>query len=155
MNTYQFFNAGFGRHLVEQGNQPHKDAWEALTSDHDLTNKEGKPSKGRLVGGWAIIRPKGAIAQMNLMTPHIEHDERTRFEAFTAELINWDGEPRIFLSFDKAPIPIANLFLTLDLRAVRICLPGGVETFDFTKPAPGDAGTMQRNIEKERQKHAA
>lgn len=154
MNTYQLFNHSFGRHLVDQGNQPHMDAWKALSSTHDLTNKEGKPSTSRLVG-WAIIRPKSAIAQMNLTTPHIKRDERTRFEAFAAELIDWDGEPRMLLSFDKAPIPIANLFMTLDLRAVRICLPGGVETFDFTKPAPDDAGKMQRNIEKGRQKHAA
>jgi hypothetical protein len=154
MNTYQFFNQSFGHHLVEQGNRPHMDAWKALTSTHDLTNKEGKASKSRLVG-WAIIRPKGAIAQMNLTTPRIKRDERTRFEAFATELINWDGEPRMFLSFDKAPIPIANMFMTLDLRAVRVCLPGGVETFDFTKPAPADAGKMQRNIEKERQKNAS
>ena len=154
MNTYQFFNAHFGRHLVTQTNQPHKDAWTALTSTHDLTNKEGKPSKSRLVG-WAIIRPTGALAQMNLTTPHIKRDERTRFEAFAAELSDWDGEPRMFLSFDKAPIPIAHLFMTLDLRAVRVCLPGGVETFDFPEPAPGNAGKMYRNIWKEKQKHAA
>jgi hypothetical protein len=60
----------------------------------------------------------------------------------------------MFLLFDKAPIPIANLFMTLDLRAVRICSPGGVETFDYTNPSKS-AGVVQRNLEKLRAKNAA
>lgn len=120
-----------------------------------MLNKDGKKSKSRLASGWAIIRPTGAVVQLKLTLEGIQHDERTRFEAFSGELAAWDGTPRMFLLFNKAPIPIANLFITLDLRAVRMCSPAGVETFDYTKPAPPTAGLMQRNLEKQRTKNAA
>jgi len=148
MNTYQFFNDTFGRFLTSLSNQPHVDAWRALSSSHPMRNKAGKESSSRLASGWAIIRPKSASTQLALMVKGIKIDPRTRFEAFSAELDEWDGSPRMFLTFDKAPIPIANLFMTLDLRAVRICSPGVVETFDYTKTAQEGAGVYQRNLEK-------
>ena len=157
MNTYQFFNQNFGRLLTAQTNQPHMDAWRALSSTHPLVkrNKNGEVQAGRLVSGWVIIRATGAVMQQKLAVEGIKYDDRTRFEAFADELSKWDGKPLMFLLFDKAPIPIANLFMTLDLRAVRICTPGGVETFDYTKPAPPIAGVVQRNLEKLRVKDAA
>lgn len=153
MNTYQFFNHGFGKFLTNQTNQPHMDAWRALSSNHPL--QSGKES--RLVSGWAIIRPTGATVQTKLAVTGIEYaDEgRSRFVAFAEELAAWDGTPRMFLLFDKSSIPIANLFMTLDLRAVRICTPAGVETFDYTQPAPPKANKVQRNLEKMRVKNAA
>jgi len=152
MNTYQFFNNGFGRHLTEQTNQPHVDAWRALSKSHAIVNKEGKPSTSRLTG-WAIVRPDGASAQTVFQSKDISHDPRIRFEAFAEELERWDEAPRIFLTFSKAPLPIANLFMTVDLRAVRICSPGGIETFDYTQPVQEGAGVSQRNIEKWRIKN--
>ena len=120
-----------------------------------MLNKDGKPSKSRLASGWAIVRPTGTIVQLKLTLDGLQYDERTRFVAFAEELAAWDGSPRMFLMFDKSPIPIANLFMTLDLRAVRICSPAGVETFDYTKPAPATVGLVQRNLEKQRIKNAA
>lgn len=151
MNTYQFFNQSFGRHLTEQTNRPSADAWRALSKQHAILNKEGKPSTSRLTG-WAIIRPNGASAQTRFEGAEIAYDARTRFEAFAHELEHWDGEPRMFLSFSKAPLPIANLFITADLRAVRVCSPGGVETFDATNPDEKEGGVSERNIAKERRK---
>ena len=151
MNTYEFFNQGFGRHLTEQTNRPSADAWRALSKTHEILNKEGKPSTSRLTG-WAIIRPNGALAQTRFAASEIGFDPRTRFEAFAHEIGHWDGKPRMFLSFSKAPLPIANLFITADLRAVRVCLPGGVETFDATKPDEKEGGVAERNIAKERRK---
>lgn len=150
MNTYEFFNHSFGRFLTDQSNQPHLDAWKVLSSTHPMTNKKGEVSNSRLASGWTIIRPDRASTQLPLIVAGIEIDARTRFEAFADELDQWDGSPRMFLTFDKAPLPIANLFITLDLRAVRICSPGGVETFDYTSPPEKDAGIVQRNIEKHR-----
>lgn len=155
MNTYDFFNQHFGRFLTEQTNQPHMDSWRALSSMHPMYNKDGKKSLSRLASGWAIIRPTGSLVQLNLLADGIRHDQRTRFEAFADELSNWDDTPRMFLIFDKAPIPISNLFITIDLRAVRICSPSGVETFDYTKPASPNAGVVQRVLEKQRSKNAA
>ncbi len=157
MNTYQFFNQNLGRYLTEQTNNQYMDAWRALSATHPLIkkNKNGEEQAGRLIAGWAIIRPTGALMQQKLAIEGIQYDDRTRFEAFSDELAAWDGTPRMFLLFDKAPIPIANLFMTLDLRAVRICSPAGVETFDYTKPATSASGKVQRNLEKKRTKDAA
>ena len=157
MNTFQFFNENFGRFLTEQTNQPYMDAWRALSSTHPLQkkNKDGKDQKGRLVAGWAIIRPTGTVMQQKLAVDGFQYDDRTRFEAFADELAAWDDNPRMFLLFDKSPIPIANLFITVDFRAVRICTPAGVETFDYTQPATPNAGIVQRNLQKQRNKDAA
>ena len=131
------------------------DAWKTLSSTYKIINKDGKSTASRLASGWAIIRPTGSSVQLNLTIDGIKYDPRTRFEAFADELAHWGDTPLMFLVFDKAPIPIANLFLTLDLRAVRICSPGGVETFDYTQPAHPKSGLMQRVLEKQRAKNAA
>ena len=155
MNTYQFFNQNFGQYLTAQTNQSPMDAWRALSSSHPLQGG----GQSRLVSGWAIVRPSGSTMQTKpkLAVSGIEIDDRgrTRFQAFADELAAWDGTPRIFLLFDKASIPIANLFMTLDLRAVRICTPSGVETFDYAQKAYLGTGLVQRNLEKLRAKNGA
>ena len=154
MNPFRFFNENLGRRLVEPSNgPPYMDAWRALSSRYPHREKGRKPQ--RLVSGWAIVRPGGASMQQKLAVEGIDYDDRTRFEAFAAELAAWDGEPRMFLTFDKSPVPIRHLFLTLDPRAVRICAPQGVETFDHTRPAPPGAGGIQRGLEKLRARDAA
>ena len=152
MNAFQFFNANFGRYLIRPTNRPpHREAWRALSSAYPLR----KGGTSRLSSGWAIVWPGGTVMQQKLAVPGIEYDARTRFEAFADELAAWDGKPRLFLTFDKAPLPIRHLFLTVDLRAVRICAPKGVETFDHTRPAPPGAGQVQRQLEKLRARDAA
>jgi hypothetical protein len=72
-------------------------------------------------------------------------------EAFMEELEIWDGEsPRIFLEFDKAPVSIANLFITVDRRLVRICSPKGVASFDLNVEPDASASVIQRAIWKRR-----
>ena len=153
MNAFRFFNANFGRYLIAPANRPpHGEAWRALSSSYPLR----KGGRSRLSSGWAIVRPTGAVMQLELAVSGIEYDdERTRFQAFADELAAWDGGPRLFLTFDKAPLPIRHLFLTVDRRAVRICAPQGVETFDHTRPAPPGAGRVQRQLEKLRARDAA
>ena len=140
MNVYEFFNAGLGRHLVAQDGEPHQAARRALSSTHKLA----KGGENRITSGWAIVRPGGALLQQKLAATGIAYDDRTRFDAFFDELRNWDGSPRLLLVFDKKPIPISNLFLTADLRAVRICSPKGVETFDFNGEPAAEAGDIHR-----------
>ena len=108
------------------------------------THKLAKGGENRITSGWAIVRPDGALLQQKLAAKGIAYDDRTRFDAFLDELRNWDGAPRLFLMFDKKPIPISNLFLTADLRAVRICSPKGVETFDFNAMPGPEAGDIQK-----------
>ena len=143
MNTFEFFNEHFGRHLVRAAGAPHEAAHAALSSNHKLA----KGTDSRLGSGWAIVRPGRSSVQLKLAASGLHFDERTRVEAFMDELNKWDEkEPRIFLMFDKAPVPIANLFLTVDRRAIRICSPAGVETFDLDAAPAEDAGGIQKAL---------
>ncbi len=147
--TYDFFNEHFGQYLVEQSGAPHEAAWRALSANHALA----RGGQNRIISGWAIIRPGKSSLQHKLAASGIEYDDRTRFQAFADELTRWDGAERMFLTFDKSPIPISNLYLTYDLRAVRICSPAGVETFDYTKEPGPKAGRIHRNIWRARRRN--
>ena len=105
----------------------------------------------RLASGWAIIRPGRSSLQLGVKWSGrtIAGNTVSRFEAFIADLQAWKNEPRIFLMFDKRPVPIANLFVTYDPRAVRICSPKGVETFDFTKPPTDESGMVHKVLFKQ------
>jgi len=138
-----FFNDNFGRHLVEQTDDPAADARRALSSGHKM-KKPGAPQ--RIASGWAIIRPGISTMQFELAAEGIAYSKQTRYEAFLAELEIWDNSsPRMFIEFAKRPVPVGNLFRTFDLRQVRICSPGGVETFDFTQP-PEKGGCKTHKI---------
>jgi len=142
MNTFEFLVEYFGKHLVAtDGLTPSSAAWKALSSSYRL--QKGK--KSRLNSGWAIVRPSKSTLQLKLSASGVEYDNRTRFEAFGEELEIWNGtEPRIFLMFDKAPLPISNLFLSVDRRLVRICSPAGVESFDADAEPTPDSGRIQK-----------
>jgi len=142
-----FFNQNFGRYLVEQTGRPARDAQRALSSGHKM-RKGGLPQ--RIASGWAIVRPERSTMQFELAADDFEYSKLTRYEAFQAELDSWDGTPRIFIEFDKKPVPVNNLFVTYDLRAVRICSPKGCETFDYTKPPEKDGSKTHRVIWKQR-----
>lgn len=86
--------------------------------------------------------------QLKLASDAFDYVDMTRFEAFRRELEAWDGTPRMFLLFDKAPLSTRHLFMTIDPRATRICGVEGVETFDFTQPARDWSGVVERNIKK-------
>lgn len=148
MNTFQFFNEYFGKCLVRQDGTAHEAAYRALSSNHRLA----KGTEGRLASGWAIVRPRGGSSvQLKLAAAGLLYDDRTRIEAFMDELAQWDGkEPRIFLMFDKAPVPLSNLFMTVDRRAVRICSPAGVETFNLDLEPSADSGGIQKAMWKRR-----
>lgn len=143
MNTFEFFNRHFGRHLVAQEGEPHLAAYRALSSNHKLT----KGTESRLASGWAIVRPGTSSVKLKLAAGGLHFDPRSRIDAFIEEFELWDGaEPRMFLMFDKAPIPLENLFLSVDKRMVRICSPAGVETFDVDLAPSEEAGFVQKLI---------
>lgn len=130
-----FFNDNFGRYLTEQTGYAAADAQRALSKGH-LMKKGGAPQ--RIASGWAIVRPGRPTMQFELAAAGIDYSKLTRYEAFMAELDHWDDTPRIFIEFDKKPVPVNNLFVTYDPRAVRICSPKGTELFDYTKPPEKD-----------------
>ena len=147
MNTFDFFNQNFGRHLTEQTGNALADAQTALSKNHELLT--GKAS--RLSSGWGIVRPSRSSLQLGVRCTGIDIVGNTvsRFQAFIADLLAWNNEPRIYLTFDKRPVPIANLFVTYDPRAVRICSAKGVETFDFTKVPTDDSGMVHKVLFKQ------
>ena len=128
MIAFDFFNDNFGKHLVSQDGSSQENASRALSSSH-LT-ASGKPS--RLAAGWAIVKENHATLQLKLAADGIHYDNRTRYQAVRDTLDAWDGSPTLFMTFDKKPLSLSNLFLTVDIRAVRICTPSGVQTFDYT-----------------------
>ena len=130
MNTLQFFNDYFGRHLVPQTGNQQVDATRALSSGHSMA-KGGAAQ--RIASGWAVIKDSGSTLQFKLATTALSYSDKTRYEAWLDALESFDGKPMMLLEFDKKPVPVANLFRTYDLRAVQVCSPGGVELFDFTK----------------------
>ena len=95
------------------------------------------------------------MLQLKLAAKGIRYDDRTRFEAITDTLENWDEQPTMLMVFDKAPLPIANMFLTVDLRAVRICTPAGVYTFDYTKEPTETSPQFYRTLYNQRMKNAS
>lgn len=139
-----FFNDNFGRFLVAQTGDAAVDARAALSSGHTM-KKGGAPQ--RIASGWAVIRAeRPSTMQFQLAATGLEYSKQTRYEAFLAELENWQSDtPRIFIEFSKKPVPVFNLFRTFDLRQVRICASGGVETFDFTV-APEKNGCKTHKI---------
>jgi len=151
MNAIELLNANFGRYLVPQTGDPVSDAQAALSSGHEMA-KGG--TRQRIASGWAIIKLNCATMQFRLAAPEIRYEEKTRYEAFAELLENWDGTPAVLMEFDKKPIPVGNLFITYDVRAVRICSPKGVETFDFTVPPEKDGCKTHKVLFKQKTKGA-
>lgn len=130
MNTLEFFNQNFGRHLVKQSGSAAADAQAALSSGHRMA-KGGAPQ--RIASGWAIVHGSGATLQFKLAAQELQYSDATRYEAWVAAIEAFNGDPIMLLEFDKKPIPIINLRRTFDVRHICICSPGGIEIFDWTK----------------------
>lgn len=144
----EFFNSNFGRHFVEQTGDAIADARAVLSGGHAM--KKGGTAQ-RISSGWAIVRPGRSVLQMKFAATGVDYANEDRYTAFLAELQAWDGKPRILLTFDKKPIPVGNMFVTYDPRAVRICSPTGVETFDFTVPPEKSSGMAHKVIWKRKE----
>ena len=149
MNAIALLNQCFGRFLVPQTADPVADAQAALSSGHAMA-KGG--TRQRIASGWAIIKPSGATMQFQLAAPEIRYSEKTRYEAFAELLVHWDGTPAMLMEFDKKPIPVGNLFITYDVRAVRICSPKGVETFNYTTAPEKDGCNTHKVLFKQKAK---
>ena len=140
MNTYAFFVEHFGRFFIERSGDDLADTERVLNMS--FTNRAGKPQ--RLAAGWAVVSPGGSRLQLDIPARSIESGAAgTRFQAFAAALRQ--PLPAMLLAFDKKPLGIDQLFVTHDLRAVRICDPKASETFDLDAEP---LATYHRNIRK-------
>lgn len=140
MNTYAFFVEHFGRFLVKLSGDELVDTERVLNMS--FSNRSGKPQ--RLAAGWAVVSPRGSRLQLDIPAQGIETGAPgTRFEAFAAALR--EPLPVMLLAFDKKPLGIDQLFVTHDLRAVRVCDPKASETFAL---GAEPTGMYHRNIRK-------
>ena len=148
MNPMDFLLDNFGRHLVVGDASSSALLSSALSKSHEIFSKDGKPSTSRLTSGsWAIVRPGSTSLRFALRTPPIgiSLEKTSRNDAFFAELASWDGSsPRVFMTFEKKPMPLANVYLSVDRRCVRICSPSGVETFDLDAPVSDRSRAFHR-----------
>ena len=149
MNTLQFFNENFGRHLVAQTGVAAADAQVALSTGHKMA-KGGAPQ--RIASGWAIVREGETTLQFKLASAGLKYSDATRYEAWLNSIEGFSGQPMMLLEFDKKPIPIINLRRTFDVRHICICSPGGVEVFDWTKEATTKVHRTLVKLRAEREK---
>ena len=151
MNTFEFIQQNFAKHLIELSGDPVVDSEAVLTGNVPTVSKPQ-----RLSSGWAIIKESGATVQLKVAgDQNIKGgDTRTRFEAWFDELENFSG-PTLFIEFDKKPISLDQVFLTFDTRAVRICSKNGVETFDWTSELDEDSGKVFKILHNMRKKRDA
>lgn len=138
MSTAKFFMDNFGKHFCTPSGDEWADVSKVLRGSYPMV---GKSSLSRMQSGWAIVRPGSATLQLDLAVPVVQKSRMTRNQAFATELAIWDGlEPRIFLLFDKAPIPAQNIFVSVDKRLVRICTNAGAKIEDWMTHPPIDKG---------------
>lgn len=141
MSTADFFMDNFGRHFIKPTGDNWADVGNVLRGSYSMT---GKSSLSRMQSGWAIVRPGSASLQLDLAVPGVQKSRMTRFEAFAAELAAWDGiEPRIFMLFGKIPVSAKDIFVSVDMRRVRICTNAGAKTEDWTVKPPVVKGVIK------------
>ena len=143
MTTLDFFNQHFGRHLVAQTGHAVQDATRVLSSGHQMAKGGGAQ---RIASGWAVISEAASTLQFKLAATGLNYGDQTRYEAWLDALEAFNGQPIMLIEFDKKPVPVANLFRTHDLRAVRVCSPSGAELFDFTKEPAIESGKIHKNL---------
>lgn len=144
MNTAEFFNAHFGRHLIAQTGDAVLDAARALSGGHVMA-KGGAPQ--RIASGWAVITPRGSTLQFKLASGGLQYSDKTRYEAWADALKDFRrGDEILLLQFDKKPVPVAHLHRTYDLRAVHLCGPTGVDIIDITQEPVKESSVPHKKL---------
>lgn len=150
MNTLEFFLQHFGRHFLDEDQRtgdPLRDAVRVLHASHPVTGKA--PSRFN-TGQAAVIRARGTLLRGGFAVNGLQLTDTSPTELIARTLLDWDGEPVMFLTFEKVLFPPDNLFVTYDLRRVRVCNAKAVHSVNFVrvleadKPAEVAAGWEQR-----------
>ncbi|MDA7755429.1 hypothetical protein N8933_10510 [Pseudomonadales bacterium] len=152
MNAYVFFMENFGKFLLQDEGEPHDLTARVLNESH--LHPPPKSAK-RLTNTWALIQPGKALLKTRLQAKGITYTEQTSTEVFGEVLDNWDGTPTMFLEFKRTSFAIENLFITVDVRAVRICQSSNVFTFDYTKEPTATSPNTFKSLHKQRMKNAS
>ena len=152
MNTFLFIREYFARYVLQDiTNNPVDDTKRALTMNHQLIS--GKSAR---LSGWAMIKEDKTYVQAKLAAKHpmlVTNDQRTRYQAWYEELKDFKG-PTCFLEFTKSTVNIGNIFLTHDVRIVKICGPSSFQTFNFLNEPDEASGIAHKVLAKMRRKDA-
>ena len=152
MNTFVFLRDHFARYLLpELSNDAIADTKRALTMNHLLVT--GKSAR---LSGWVMVKKDKTYLQGNLAAKHpklITADPRTRYDAWYEELKDFKG-PTCFIEFTQSTFNISNVFLTYDLRVVKICGPASFQTFNYLNEPDKSSGVAHKVLAKKRIKDA-
>ena len=131
MNSAEFFMRYCGDRLLPveaRSGDAIKDAATVLALSHPLHT--GKTL--RLSSCWMVITPSGVTTSFKAQpsTGFDTSGKTERKDAIVAALKQGDC---MLLALSKRSMTPADLFITYDPRAARLCSPGEVNTFDATK----------------------
>jgi len=152
MNAYDFFMENFGKFLLQDEGEPSELTARVLNEAHP---HPAPKSAKRLTNTWALIQPGKALLKTPLQAKGFTHTERTSTEVFGEVLDNWNGTPTMFLEFKRTSFAIENLFITVDVRAVRVCQSSNILTFDYTKEPTPTSPIIFKALHKQRIKNAS
>ena len=135
MNTFEFLAENFAKHMTDEKiNDPVALTRRALSKSYDLdrppNEKTGKVPTSRLKN-WVVVYNGGTMLKLDLAVQGVRREENmTWAQAFVYALENLPA-PWCFLQFENTIMSLSNVFLTHDIRAVRICSPKGVVTLNW------------------------
>jgi len=131
MNSAEFFMRYCGDKLLpgesRSGNDI-KDAATVLAMSHPLHT--GKSL--RLSSCWMVITPSGVTTSFKAH-PTTGFDTSSKTERKNAIVAALKQGDCMLLALSKRSMTPADLFITYDPRAARLCSPGEVITFDATR----------------------
>lgn len=135
MNGIDFFFTHLGRFMVKPTGNVGEDVQRAINGALPRVQKEGKSAAAiRLTTGeFAIVRAAGSTLYAQVSGLPVETRKANWNEEIVRCLLGWTGEPVLFAAFDKVLFPPQNLFVTYDLRRVRLCRAKGVDDIDFSR----------------------
>lgn len=161
----QFLFDNFGALLVKDASvDPTSAAEEVFSTEYPILSKSGfdketrssgprilidessRKKSSRFSGGWLIVRPGGASisldvafdsAKMKTLGLSVAFSPLNFGEALEQEFLSWtEGLSRLFVQFSNAKISPHSLFLSSDLRAIRLCSQATTRNQDWTVNPP-------------------
>lgn len=141
MNTFEFLSEHFaGQFDIDpEITCPGKRIERALSMPHPMVDKiddKGNPKTKRFMkGAWVVVFNGGFMTNSEFMYDNaLTEPDMKAHEAFL-HAVEHMPKPWCFLTFTNATLPLSNVFLSYDPRVLRICSPGGTETFNmFDEP---------------------
>ena len=132
MNSAEFFMAYCGNRMLaadQRSGDAIADAAKVLAISHPLSIA-GKSL--RLSSAWMVITPAKVTTSFKAH-PSCGFDTSGTTDRKTAIRAALKQGDCMLLAFSKRSMQVADLFITYDPRAARLCAPGETKTYDATE----------------------